>query len=138
MLPHDLRAVLCLALGRDEEPSAAVPDSCTLRSTPESGRRAERDEHKRTRGSKLCLAVDRLGHLPALHVATADTDDRAAAATLADTVQEATGQSIELADVDQGYTGESAARAAAAHGIQLEAVELPEAIAKRLSAGTCG
>src|SRR3712207_9184975 len=39
-LAHDLRAVLRLAAGRDEEPSAAVLDSRTLRSTPESGARA--------------------------------------------------------------------------------------------------
>lgn len=39
-LAPDLRAVLRLAWGRTEEPSAAVLDSRTLRSTPESGRRA--------------------------------------------------------------------------------------------------
>ncbi len=37
MLAHDLRAVLQLASGRTEEPSAAVLDSRTLRSTPKSG-----------------------------------------------------------------------------------------------------
>src|ERR671932_2544015 len=37
MLTRDLRAVLRLAAGRKEEPSAAVLDSRTLRSTPESG-----------------------------------------------------------------------------------------------------
>lgn len=40
MLVHDLRAVLRLAAGRKEEPTAAVLDSRTLRSTPESGHRA--------------------------------------------------------------------------------------------------
>ena len=39
-LAHDLRAVLRLAAGREEEPSAAILDSRTLRSTPESGARA--------------------------------------------------------------------------------------------------
>ena len=67
-LAHDLRAVLRLAAGRNEEPSAAVLDSRTLRSTPESGGRAGWDGHKRTRGSKLHLAVDTLGHLLALRV----------------------------------------------------------------------
>ncbi len=42
-------------------------------------------------------------------------DDRAAVATLADAVQEATGDSVDLAYVDQGYTGERAAKAAADH-----------------------
>jgi transposase len=38
-----------------------------------------------------------------------------------------TGQSVELACVDQGYTGDAPAQAAEAHGIQLEVVKLPEA-----------
>ena len=126
-LAADLRAVLRLAAGRGEEPTAAVLDSRTLRSTPESGRRAGWDGHKRTRGSKVHLAVDTLGQLLALRVTAADTDDRAAVAELADAVQEATGQSVELAYVDQGYAGERAEGAAAAHGIRLEVVKLPDA-----------
>jgi transposase len=34
---HDLRALLRLAKGRKEQPSAAIFDSCILQSTPESG-----------------------------------------------------------------------------------------------------
>ncbi|MCR0985019.1 IS5 family transposase [Roseomonas populi] len=127
MLVQDLRAVLRLAQGRAEEPSAAVLDSRTLRSTPESGARAAWDGHKRTRGSKLHLAVDTLGHLLALHVTPANADDRSAISTLAEAVQDATGESVNLAYVDQGYTGERPAQAAAAHGITLEVVKLPEA-----------
>ena len=127
MLAHDLRAVLRLAAGRGEEPSAAVLDSRTLRSTPESGERAGWDGHKRTRGSKLHLAVDTLGHLLALGVTPADANDRAAVAELAEAVQDATGGRVELAYVDQGYTGDRPAEAAAAHGIKLEVVSLPEA-----------
>src|SRR5919202_2025647 len=48
MLTHDLRAVLRLAAGREEEPSAAVLDSRTLRGTPESGGGARRGGAKRT------------------------------------------------------------------------------------------
>ena len=127
MLAHDLRAVLRLASGRTEEPTAAVLDSRTLRSTPESGRRAGWDGHKRTRGSKLHMAVDTLGHLLALHVTPANENDRAAVETLAQDVQDATGDSVTLAYVDQGYTGEQAADAAQADGIRLEVVKLPEA-----------
>ena len=127
MLTQDLRAVLRLAQGRTEEPSAAVLDSRTLRSTPESGGRAAWDGHKRTRGSKLHLAVDTLGHLLALHVTPANADDRSAVSTLAEAVQDATGESVDLAYADQGYTGERPAQAAAAHGIALEVVRLPEA-----------
>jgi transposase len=126
-LAAGLRAVLRLAAGREPEPSAAVPDSRTLRSSPESGERAGYDGAKRKRGSKVHLAVDTLGHPLALHVTPADADDRAAAGRLAAAVQAATGESVDLAYVDQGHTGEKPAAAAREHGIALEAVKLPEA-----------
>ena len=126
-LVHDLRAVLRMAAGRSPEPTAAIIDSRTLRSTPESGTRAGYDGAKRKRGSKLHMAVDTLGHLLALHVTPADHDDRAQVGRLAEAIQVATDQSVELAYVDQGYTGERPAAAAQAHGIVLEVVKLPEA-----------
>jgi len=126
-LAHDLRAVLRLAAGRTEEPSAAIIDSRTLRSTPESGSRAGYDGAKRKRGSKLHRAVDTLGHLLALHVTPAIVDDRAEVGRLADAIQEATGESVTLAYVDQGYTGRAPAEAAKEQGITLEVVKLPEA-----------
>jgi len=73
------------------------------------------------------MAVDTLGHLLALHLTPADVGDCAAVARLAADIQEATGNSVDLAYVDQGYTGEAAAKAAAAEGIKLEVVKLPEA-----------
>jgi transposase len=63
-LAHDLRAVLRLAAGPDADPSAAVLDSRTLRSSPENGARIGYDGAKRKKGSKLHMAVDTLGHLP--------------------------------------------------------------------------
>jgi transposase len=48
-------------------------------------------------------------------------------AELAAKVQEVTGDSVEVAFVDQGYTGEQAAEAAEQHGIRLEVVKLPDA-----------
>lgn len=126
-LAEDLRAVLRMAAGRPPEPSAAVLDSRTLRSSPESGERAGYDGAKRKKGSKLHMAVDTLGHLLALHVTPADADDRAQVGRLAKAVQAATGESVEVAFVDQGYTGEKPAAAARAHGIELKVVKLPEA-----------
>jgi transposase len=126
-LAQDLRAVLRLAAGRSEEPTAAVIDSRTLRSTPESGPRAGYDGAKRKRGSKLHMAVDTLGHLLALHVTPADVDDRAEVGRLAAAIQDATGETVTLAYVDQGYTGEKPAAAARAEGIELHVVKLPEA-----------
>ena len=119
--------MLRLAAGRKEEPTTAIIDSRTLRSTPESGTRAGYDGAKRKRGSKVHMAVDTLGHLLALHVTPADVGDRQAVARLAADIQDATGESVELAYVDQGYTGDVAAEAAAAEGIALHVVKLPEA-----------
>ena len=126
-LVHDLRAVLRMAAGRPPEPTAAIIDSRTLRSTPESGTRAGSDGAKRKRGSKLHMAVDTLGHLLALHVTPANHDDRAEVGRLAEAIQMATDQSVQLAYVDQGYTGERPAAAAQDQGIALEVVKLPEA-----------
>jgi transposase len=126
-LAQDLRALLRLAAGRKEDPTAAIIDSRSLRSTPESGPRAGYDGAKRKRGSKVHLAVDTLGHLLALHVTPANVGDREAVTRLATDIQEATGDTVKLAYVDQGYTGETPAKAAAAEGIALEVVKLPEA-----------
>jgi transposase len=136
-LAHDLRVVLRLAAGRRAEPSAAILDSRTLRSTPESGTRAGYDGAKRKRGSKLHLAVDTLGNLLVLHVTPATRDDRAEVGRLAEAVQEATGESVELAYVDQGYTGEKPAAAAQAHGIELEVVKLTECKGRTESPQKC-
>jgi transposase len=126
-MAHDLRVILRLAEGRKANPSAAILDSRTLQSTPESGARAGYDGAKRKRGSKVHIAVDTLGHLLALHVTPANEQDRAQVKALAQQVQVATDESVELAYVDQGYTGEQAAQDAALQGIQLEVVKLPEA-----------
>ena len=124
---HDLRAMLRLAQGRNAAPSAAVCDSRTLQSTPESGTRAGYDGAKRRRGSKIHMAVDTLGHLLALHVTAANEQDRSQVSTLAEKVPEVTGDAVEVAFVDQGYTGEQAAQEAHAQHMRLEVVKLPEA-----------
>ena len=124
---HDLRAVLRFAAGREPEPTAAIFDGRTIPSTRESGGRAGYDGDKRRKGFKVHAAVDTLGHLLALHVTPANEQERDQVGVLAKAMQEVTGESVELAYVDQGYTGADAASAAAEHGIQLEVVKLPEA-----------
>jgi transposase len=123
----DLREILRITAGKKAKPSAVIFDSRTLQSTPESGERAEYDGAKRRKGSKTHIAVDTLGNLLALLVTPATEQDRAQVGELAEKVQEVTGESVEIAFVDQGYTGEHAAAQAEAHGMRLEVVKLAEA-----------
>jgi transposase len=124
---HDLRRLLRVAAGKAPEPSAAILDGRTLQSSVESGGRAGWDGHKRKRGSKVHLAVDTLGHLLALLVTPANEQERAQVAQLTEQIQAVTGEAVQIAFVDQGYTGDEAAQAAAEQGIDLVVVKLPEA-----------
>ncbi len=124
---QDLREVLRILAGRNEQPSAVILDSRTLQSTVESGHRAGYDGGKRKKGSKVHIAVDTLGQLLALHVTPANEQDRAQVQILIQQVQQMTGESVEVAFVDQGYTGAQTAADAAAEGVRLEVVKLPEA-----------
>ena len=126
-MTHDLRALLRLVDARNAQPSAAIFDGRTLQSTPESGERAGYDGYKKKNGSKTHIAVDTLGHLLALHVTPANEAERDQAGVLAEAVQAATHGNVQMAFVDQGYTGEKAAQAAAKHGVRLEVVKLAEA-----------
>jgi transposase len=126
-LVRDLRMLLREIEGRNPQPRAAIFDGRTLQSSPESGARAGYDGHKRRKGSKVHLAVDTLGQLLAAIVTPANEQERAQVDALAEKVQGATGESVEVAFVDQGYTGDEAAADAAKHGIRLEVVKLPTA-----------
>lgn len=126
-MAHDLRKVLRLLAERPEEPSAVIVDGRSLRSTPESGGRAGYDGHKRKQGSKVHAAVDTLGHLLALKVTPANEQERGQVGALLAEVQAATGESVQAAFVDQGYTGEAAAAQAAQVGVHLIVVKLQEA-----------
>lgn len=125
-MTHDLRAVLRLLNERPQEPTAIVLDARTLQSSVESGPRAGWDGHKRRKGSKVHVAVDTLGHLLALRVTAANEQERAQVSELAAQVQEVTGENVELAYVDEGYTGEEPAQAAAEAGMELVVVKHSE------------
>jgi len=126
-IAHDLRIILRLVDGREAQPTATILDARTLQSTPESGGRAGYDGAKRKKGSKVHIAVDTLGHLLALLVTAASEQERGQVGELTARVQAVTGGTVEVAFVDQGYTGDAAAEQAAANGITLEVVRLPEA-----------
>jgi transposase len=124
---HDLRTFLRWSEGRSDDPTAIICDARTIQSTPESGAGAGYDGHKRRNGRKAHIAVDTLGHLLTVHVTPANAQERHQVAVLAEAVLEVTGETVEIAFVDEGYTGQAAAADAATHGIQLEAIKLDEA-----------
>ncbi|MPV71489.1 IS5 family transposase [Burkholderia sp. BE17] len=124
---NDLRSVLRVAQGRQGQPSAVILDGRTLQSTCESGPRAGYDGYKRKKGSKVHMAVDTLGHLLAVHITSANEQERAQVQALAQEVQHVTGQTVKLAFADQGCTGEASAQAARDEGIELQVIKLPEA-----------
>ena len=126
---HDLGVLLRLSKGRAPDPRATILDSRTLQSTPESGSRGGYDGAKRKKGS---IGTRSSGHFrtPARLVcqSSQNEQERAWVGQLAGAVQEeATGESVELAYVDQGYTAERPAEEAEAHGMKLEVVKHSEA-----------
>ena len=124
---HDLRIIARVLADRQEQPSAVVLDGRTLQSTPESGGRAGYDGAKKKNGSKVHAAVDTLGNLLALTITAANEQERAQVAELARQVQQVTGGTVEIAYVDQGYTGAVAAEQARQSSIELEIVKHTEA-----------
>jgi transposase len=124
---HDLRILVRLLDQRNAQPSAVILDARTLQSTPESGGHAGYDGAKKKKGSKVHVAVDTLGNLLALKVTAANEQERAQVAELSRKIQDVTGGTVEMAFVDQGYTGEDAARQAEDEGIKLEVVKHTEA-----------
>lgn len=111
--------------GRKSQPTAVCIESRTLQSTLESGARAGYDDAKRRKGSKVHIAADTPGQLLALTVTPASDGDREQVAALDEEVHQVTGSSVELAFVDQGYTGPNAAEASGQHGLKLEVVKHP-------------
>src|SRR5215471_20613467 len=126
-ITHDLRIIARLVAEREAQPSATILDARTLQSTPESGGRAGYDGAKKKNGSKVHVAADTLGHLLALRVTAANEQERAQVAGLTARLREVTGGAVEVAFVDQGYTGEAVAAEASGNGVKLEVVKHTEA-----------
>jgi transposase len=126
-IAHELRIIERILKDRQESPSAVILDGRTLRSTPESGHRASYDGYKKTNGSKVHIAVDTLGNLLAVVITGGKDQERHQVGELTEHLQQVTGGTVEVAFVDQGYTGQDAAEAAAAHRVELEVVKTSEA-----------
>jgi len=125
-LVADLHTLIRLGEGKTEHPTVAIIDSRTLQGSIENGDRGGYDGHKRKKGTKLHLAVDTLGQFLAMVVTPANEGDRTQVGELTEAIQAATGETVEVVFVDQGYTGQEAEDAAASAGIRLEVVRLPD------------
>ena len=124
---QDLRMLVRVYSDRDAQPTAAIIDSRTIQSVPESGARSGYDGAKKRKGSKVHAAVDTLGNLLALHVTPANEQDREQVGQLAEAVQDVTGGSVTLMFTDQGYTGDNARQQALKHHIELQVIKHTEA-----------
>jgi transposase len=124
-LIRDLRGLIRLGEGREWEPTAAIVDSRTLRST-RSSEGAGYDGAKKVKGRKLHLAVDTLGHLLATVVSPANVQDRAVVAELCAEMQAEVGGTINTIFADQGYTGAVPEEEVAQEGINLVVVKHPK------------
>ena len=126
-IAHDLRILERVLKDRFEQPTAAVLDGRTLRSSRESGSRAGYDGHKRKNGSKVHIAVDTLGNLLDVVISKGSEQERAQVGELTEHLKGLTDGEVEIAFVDQGYTGPKAAEAAKANGVRLEVVKHTQA-----------
>ena len=70
------------------------------------------------------VAVDTLGHLLAAVITPSNEADRGQVDALCQRVQQVTGQKVQVAYVDQDYTGEDAAYAAAVHDIDVHDIDV--------------
>lgn len=123
---HDLNELQRILLERAATPTAVILDGRVLQSTPESGHRAGYNGGKRRKGSTAHIAVDTLGHLLSVVITPANEQERAQVGELCHQVQQRTGQTVQVAFGDEGYTGEEAEYAAAVHDIDLQVVKKPE------------
>lgn len=100
---RELRIEIRVSVGKEPEPSAAIIDSQSVKSTETSGMRGY-DAGKKVNGIKRHVLVDTLGLILALLVLKADIQDRDGARTLLEKVK---GQYPRLQKIwaDGGYAG---------------------------------
>jgi putative transposase len=134
-LNAELRERLRRRLGRDPEPSAAIVDSQTVRTTGVGGTERGFDPAKRVEGRKRHLLVDTEGFVLKAKVHSAKVPDEDGIGLLFDPVRDRLGRLSHLW-VDAGYQGRGRRWVQEALGLSVEVVRkpkkpLPEEVARR-------
>jgi putative transposase len=108
--------------GRNEEPTAAILDSQSVKTVREAETKGY-DAGKKVKGGKRHLLVDTMGLLLVSWITTADVQDRDAAAQAVLPLAAEQYPTLKKIWVDGGYTGEQVRTAAKESGIEVEVVK---------------
>lgn len=108
---------------RAVEPSAAVLDSQSVKTSPQGGPKGY-DAGKKVKGRKRHLVTDTLGLLLAVLITPANIQDRDAAMPSMDLAKEKV-PSLQMLYVDGGYAGRCAQAIRDAHAMEVEVVRHP-------------
>lgn len=119
----ELRALWRIRQHRAPDPTAAVLDSQSVKTSPQGGPKGY-DAAKKVKGRKRHLVTDTLGLLVAVLVTAASTQDRDAAMPAMD-LAKAKVPGIKMLYVDGGYAGARAQEIRERHEIDVEIVRHP-------------